>query len=128
MKFDFDRYIAAFNANEDDKLDEFFTEDVVVEGPDRTIKGRDQWLGLLKMLHTGVTEKLEPRLVLQQGDDLLIETDALFTSPIDKPDFMHGPLVAGKPMRMRFFASYKLRGHQIAVLTLAWWPYGLRQD
>jgi hypothetical protein len=127
MEFDFDRYIAAFNANDEDHLDEFFTEDLVVEGPDRTITGRAEWLGLLKFLHNGVNERLEPIMVLQQGDKVMVETYAYFTSQTDRPDFMQGPLLAGQPMKMRFFAAYWLRGHQIARLDIAWWPFGLRE-
>jgi hypothetical protein len=121
MDFDFERYIADFNGNEDESMvPKYFTEDVVIEGPDgNTLHGLQQWLGMLRFVHIGVREKLQPILVLREDDKLLAELDAVFTASVDRPDFPVVPLKSGQSVTVRFFASYRLRGHQIARLTLA---------
>ena len=123
MDFDFDRYIEDFNCNDDESMvPKHFTEDVVVEGPDgATLHGRQQWLSMLKFAHVGVSEKLQPVLVLRDGDKMMAEVNAVFTASVDRPDFPVVPLKAGQSLTVRFFASYRLRGHQIAHLTLLTW-------
>ncbi len=127
MEFDFNRYLEVFNSNDEELLmREFFTEDVVVEGPDRTINGRQQWLDLLKFAHAGVQETLHPVMVVREGDKLMLEANAVFTPSVDRPDFPFVQLKAGQPVTMKYFAAYRLRGHQIAHLTLGCWLPSMR--
>jgi hypothetical protein len=127
MEFDFDRYIEDFNVNDDEStVPKYFTEDLVLEGPDRTLRGRHEWLGLLKFAHAGVSERLHPIMVVREGDNLMAEVNAVFTASVDRPDFPFAPLKAGQPMTMKFFASYRLRGHQIAHFTLGCWFPSMR--
>jgi len=123
MPFDLDKYVAAFNAGDDDAVvNTFFTEDVIINGPDRTMHGRQEWIDTLKFVHQGIREKLTPLAFAREGDVLLSEMLVEFTATEDQPDFMHGPLLKGETIEMRFFASYRLREEQIARLALAWWP------
>jgi len=123
MAFDLDSYVTAFNAGDDEAVvNAFFTEDMVLDGPDRTLHGRQAWIDLLKFMHHGIREKLTPLAVAQNGDVLLAEMQVDFTAMQDRPDFMYGPLRQGDTMQLRFFASYRLRGDLIARLALAWWP------
>jgi SnoaL-like domain len=125
MDFDFERYIADFNGNDDESMvPKHYTEDVVVEGPDRTLHGRQEWLDTLKFVHRGVRERLQLLLVLREGDALMAELNAVFTASVDRPDFPFGPLPAGQSVTVRFFASYRLRGHQISRLALGFWMPG----
>ena len=127
MEFDFNRYIADFNLNDDETMvPKYFTEDLILEGPDRTLHGRQEWLGLLKFAHAGVKERLQPVLVVRDGDKLMAEVNAVFTPSVDRPDFPFASLKAGQPLTMKFFASYRLRGNQIAHFTLACWLPAMR--
>ncbi len=126
MEFDFNRYVEVFNQNDEDLMSDFFTEDVVMDGPDRTVRGRQEWFGLLKFTHIGVRETLRPLMVVRDGDNIMAEINAEFMPSADRDDHPLGPLKAGRALTVRFFASYRLRGHQIAHLSLAWWPSGLR--
>lgn len=122
-EFDFDRYLEAFNSGQEDaSLGHFFTEDLIVESPFGVLQGRDAWIGALEGVHDGVRERLTPRLVVRDGDDMMAELDGEFTASADKPDFMHGPLRRGETLRVRFFAVYRFRDQQITRLALAWWP------
>ena len=127
MEFDFNRYIEDFNRNDDEStVARYFTEDMVLEGPDRTVHGRQEWLRLLQFAHAGVRETLRPVMYLRDGDQAMTEVNAEFTATVDRPDFPFAPLKAGQPLTMKFFASYRLRGHQIAHLTLACWLPAMR--
>jgi ketosteroid isomerase-like protein len=123
MAFDIHAYVADFNKGDDAACVALhYTEDTVIEGPDRTMHGRQEWIDMLQFVHQGISEKLTPLAYAQSGDVLLSEMQVEFTATQDCPDFMHGPLKKGEKMTSRFFASYKLRGDQISRLALAWWP------
>ncbi len=126
MEFDFNRYVEVFNQNNEDLMEEFFTEDMVLDGPDRTAHGRDNWFNLVKFSHIGVRETLRPLLVVRDGSNIMAEMNAEFMPSADRADHPMGAMKAGQLMTVRFFASYRLRGNQIAHITLAWWPHGLR--
>ena len=126
MDFDFDRYVEDFNTNDESVVSKHYTEDLTVEGPDRTLRGRAEWLGMLKAVHSGVRERLQPIMVVRQGDRLMAEVNVVFTPSVDRSDFPFGPLKAGQSLTMKFFASYRLRGQQIAHLTLGFWMPGMR--
>jgi hypothetical protein len=127
MDFDFNRYFEDFNRNDDEAtVLKYFTEDMVLEGPDRTMHGRQEWLNMLKFAHAGVKENLQPVMFLRDGDKAMAEVNAVFTPSIDRPDFPFAPLKAGQPLTMKYFASYRLRGNKIAHLTLACWFPSMR--
>ena len=127
MAFDFARYFEDFNRNDDAAtVQKYYAPDVVVEGPDRVLRGREAWLAMLKATHAGVTEELRPLLIVREGDKAMVEVDAVFTAHADRADFLFGPLKAGESISARFMASYLLRGDQIAQLHLAFWPPGER--
>jgi SnoaL-like domain len=123
MTFDLARYFEDFNGNDDAAtVRKHFTEDVVVQGPDRVLNGREAWLGMLQLMHAGVREELRPLLTVREGDTLMAEVEAIFTASAGRADFFFGPLKPGIPLKIRFFAAYWLRGDQIARLHLAFWP------
>jgi hypothetical protein len=125
MEFDLARYFEDFNRNDDAAtVQKYYTLDVVVEGPDRSVQGREAWLAMLSFVHAGVKEELRPLLTVREGDKLMAELEVVFTPSIDRADFPFGPLKAGVTLKMRFFAAYRLRGGQIARLHLAFWPPG----
>jgi len=127
MEFDFNRYVEVFNQNDEDLLGKlFFTEDIVCDGPDRTFNGLEEWLGMLKFSHIGLHERLVPLFVVREGDKIMAVVNVEFTATADRPDFHFGPLKLGDSLKMRFFASYQLRGDKISYMSLAWWPPGLR--
>jgi hypothetical protein len=126
MTFDIKAYIDDFNAacgrNESEMIDRYFTEDLVMEGPDRTTRGREPWLQTLLHAHDGVTERLELLRVVREGSRIMAELDGYFLAHKDRPDFAIHPLMAGQELRTRFLASYDIRGDQISRLLLTWWP------
>lgn len=65
-------------------------------------------------------------MMVREGDRLMAEVNVVFTPSVDRPDFPVAPMKAGVAVTMRFFASYLLRGAQIAQLHLAYWMPGAR--
>jgi len=118
----FENYIAAYNSGDPDALAPFYTEDVITDGPDGRHHGREALIGMLNFIHDGVTEILDPQLVVREDDLILAEVNGTFTADRDRPDFMFKPLEAGERLTMKFFTSYRLRNDQIAHFTLGCWP------
>jgi ketosteroid isomerase-like protein len=123
MTFNFSQYLKAFNgADEAAFIRQFYTEDLVVEGPPGIIKGHQAWLDALTFVHDRVHEMLHPVTVMQDGDTVLAEIRGVFTATADRPDFPYGPLKKGESVTVKMLAKYEIRGSQIARITLASWP------
>jgi len=129
VDFDFNRYIEDFNTNDDESkfVAKYYTEDLVVDGPQGTMHGRQAWIDMLGATHVGIKERLQPIMVAREGDKVMAESNATFTASRDRLDFPFGPLKKGESVTVRFFASYRLRGHQIAHLTLGFWLPSMRK-
>ncbi len=123
MTFDFHRYTTAFNdTDEESFVREFYTEDVIVDGPQGVIQGAEQWVGALKFIHVSIEERLYPITVMQEGATIMAFMDSEFTAKADRPDFPFGPIKKGETAKLKVLARYELRDNRIAHLTLATWP------
>ncbi|MCK6401350.1 MAG: hypothetical protein L6Q74_05475 [Sphaerotilus natans subsp. sulfidivorans] len=126
MTFDFHQYITDFNAacgcDEESMVNRYFTEDLLLEGPDRTLLGRQHWAALLMFAHDGVSERLEVLRVVREGECMMAELEGRLVFSKDRSDHPMGPAKAGQEIVTRFFASYEIRGDRISRLLLAWWP------
>jgi ketosteroid isomerase-like protein len=125
MTFDLKHYLQAFNgADEAAFIREYYTEDLVVEGPPGVIKGQQEWLNALKFIHDRIEERLYPVTVMQEGDTILAEIKGVFTATADRADFPYGPLKKGESVTVKMLAKYRVRGGKVAQITLASWPAG----
>jgi hypothetical protein len=123
MTFNFARYLQALDgADESAFVRQFYTEDLVVEGPQGIIRGHQEWLRTLTFVHDRVNERLQPVTVMQDGDTILAEIRGVFTATADRADFPYGPLKKGESVTVKMLAKYEVRGGQIAHITLASWP------
>lgn len=123
MTFEFNRYLQGLGgADEPAFVRKFYTEDLVVEGPQGTIRGQEEWLRTLTFVHDRVKETLQPVTVMQDGDTILAEIRGVFTATADRSDFPYGPLKKGEAVTVKMLAKYEVRGNQIAHITLASWP------
>ncbi len=97
MAFAFDRYLQAFNgADEAAFIREFYTEDLIVEGPPGVIRGHQEWLRALTFIHDRIEERLYPVTVMQDGGTILAEIKGVFTATGDRTDFPYGSLKKGE--------------------------------
>jgi hypothetical protein len=124
-RFDYARYVALFNAGEDERLvDEFWRDDCEMLTAERQVKGRDGLKAFLAWAHDGVRETLHPVAVARDGDTVLAEVDIAFTATRDHPDFALGALKAGERFVIKFFAVYELEDERIRRLKTMRWPIG----
>lgn len=125
MSFDFKHYLQSFNgADEAAFVREFYTEDLIVEGPQGVMSGQQAWVNALTFVHDRVEERLHPVTVMQDGDTILAEIRGVFTATADRADFPFGPLKKGETLTVKMLGKYEIRGGKIAHLTLATWPAG----
>ena len=120
---DFNRYVEVFNSGDDDSLtDDWFTDDVVYIGGNRTIEGKEAWRDFLKFAHDGVREIFRPQSLFQKEEGFFCEIDMDFHAIKPRPDFPLGPLFPGDMMTVKFFVIYKVRDGKFCRLKAATWP------
>ncbi|KAK0653911.1 hypothetical protein DIS24_g5635 [Lasiodiplodia hormozganensis] len=120
-------YIDAFNHNADqDAKAQFFTEDATLEAPylpTGILHGRTAIMAMFAAAHAKVKEELRPRLVVQQGDDVIMaEVDACFVANEDTHESGFYDFKKGEAVSFRFFGVYELRDGRISKMRLSYWP------
>lgn len=120
---DYDGYIKTYNQGDDaETAQRYYTEDFALILPFGELRGRDTVIDFLTKNHLGIPEELRPRIVARTEGHILVELDIVLRPERDVPDHFLTPLVSGREVTIRFFASYDLRGDRIAAMRLAWWP------
>lgn len=122
MAFDFNDYLNTFNTiSEEEFVEKFYTEDLIVESQFGALNGRGEWLATLNFTHIGIREDLAALTIVREGDTIMAETEATFTATEDREDFMYGALKQGEFVKVRFFTVYVLRGDKIHRMAISWW-------
>ena len=84
---DYDGYIKTYNQGDDAATaQQYYTEDITITMPLRTLSGRDEVIGFLTRGQAGIPEELKPRIVLRSEDHILAELDIVLRPERDVPD------------------------------------------
>jgi len=122
---DYAAYVKSLNSGLNAEfVNEWFTEDCVVDGGGKPAHGRDQFIAFLDMIRDGVRENARPQRIAQNGDTLFAELDVDFTAERDRPDFLMGPLRSGETITIRCHVVYTLRDGRAAVMHSMFWQPG----
>ena len=103
------QYIAAFNDSDFAGFGKFYADDVVLELPVRTLKGRDAILDFYREVKARVRETLTVKECVIDGDVIAVDVETEFFAEKDAPDFVVRPLKQGESIHSESFIFYKLK-------------------
>ncbi|HLH68734.1 MAG TPA: nuclear transport factor 2 family protein [Candidatus Dormibacteraeota bacterium] len=115
----FRHYIALFNARDYERLITFYTEDVELELPASSPRGREGIRRYYSDLHRFVRERLRIDFLLVGRDRIATELYTEFRCLHDLPTFSFKPLVAGEVFRCTNFVHYDLVGDRFRRIRVA---------
>ena len=115
------RYLEDYNSGDVDRVLPHYEADVVFENYGRSQQGADVGT-FLRWLHTAVSNRLIPRHLLIDGDEIALEAEAEVIAHMDLPDLPIGAMRKGERATSRMFAFYHTRGERIAHVRIAGWP------
>jgi hypothetical protein len=112
-------YIAAFNRDDFAGFAKFYTDDVVLELPVATLRGRDAILGFYREVKKRIRETLKIGQLVIDQDGIAVEADTEFYCLEDWPDFVVRPMKKGESIHSISFIFYKLRDDKFAHIRSA---------
>jgi ketosteroid isomerase-like protein len=112
-------YIAAFNRDDFDGFAKFYADDVVLELPARTLRGRDAILAFYREVKKRMRETLKIGQLVIDEEGLAVEADTEFYCKEDWPDFIVKPMKKGESIRSVSFILYKIRDGKFAHIRSA---------
>jgi len=122
---DYAAYVASLNSGRNAEfINEWFTEDCVVDGGGMPAHGREAFIAQLDVIRDGVREYARPQRIAQAGDTLFAELDVDFIAERDRPDFPMGPLRAGETLTIHCHVVYTLRDGKVAGMHNMFWQPG----
>ena len=116
---DFDRYIALFNARSLEQLRPYYTSDVRLDLPTRTLEGPDAIIAFYSNAAEFREEYLETRFLMMSEHKIAVELYTEFRCIKDFADFVAMPLKPGDIYVMNNFVFYELEGGKFKVIRVA---------
>lgn len=121
QKATFLEYLAAYNAGNMDRALSYFDDDIIFENFGRHQRGAA--VGeFLRGLHHVISDRMQPRTIVIEGDNIALEADSEITAHVDLPDLPVGAMRKGETASMRMFAFYQTKGERILHVRVAGWP------
>jgi len=111
-------YYRAFNSGDHKSLAEYYSEDIVFEYRDVTLKGREVVLRHFEELQRGFSETIRPKNILVDGGRVAVEVEDTFTAKVDLPDFLGRSLKKGDFLTARYGCFYDTRDNEICHVRL----------
>ena len=118
------RYIAAFNNNDFAGFTEFYADDVVLELPMTTLRGRQAILDFYTEVKKRVRETLKVGQLVLDEHGLAVEVDTEFHAFEDAPDFIVRPMKKGESIKSVSFILYEHEGGKFTRIRSARYKMG----
>jgi hypothetical protein len=117
-------YIAAFNRNDFSGFTKFYAENVVLELPVATLRGRQAIFDFYAKVKATVRETLTIGQLVIDEHGLAVEADTVFEAIADAPDFIVRPMRKGEVIRSTSFILYEHQGGQFTRIRSARFKMG----
>ena len=114
-------YIADYNSGDTTRIFRYFEADLIFENFGFHRRGAAAFAFLLG-LHEVITYRMEPIIILVDGDAIAMEADGYVTAKRDLPDLPIGAMSSGQSVKQRMFAFYTTAGSRIKHVRIAGWP------
>ena len=105
----FNRYVAAFNANDFEGFGAFYAPDVDFAGRGGNFRGRDAVLGFYREVKSRVRHKLTVHGIVAGGQTIVADVETKLHPLDDWPDFATGSLRKGEMLRSQNFIWYDIQ-------------------
>lgn len=112
-------YLAAFNSNDFAGFTKFYADDVVLELPVATLRGRQAIVDFYTTVKAKVRETLTIGQFVSDERGLAVEADTVFEAIADAPDFVVRPMKKGDRLHSVSFIFYEVRDGKFSRIRSA---------
>jgi len=112
-------YIDCFNRDDFAGFTRYYTDDVLLELPQKELRGRQAIVDFYRIVKARIRETLRIREIVADEEGLAAEVDTEFLALEDWPDFIVRPVKKGDSIRIVSFVHYKIRDGRFAHIKSA---------
>ena len=118
-KQDILKYFEEYNTGDyEETMKKYYTPDAVFESPDYKLEGHDKIIQFMTESHKGMTEIMQLKNVLLDGNQAAVGIEAVIQVFEDRPNFHIRPLKKGDSITLRMVAIYGISGDRISSVKL----------
>lgn len=112
-------YIDCFNRDDFAGFTRYYTDDVLLELPQKELRGRQAIVDFYRIVKARIRETLRISEIVADEEGLAAEVDTEFLALEDWPDFIVRPVKKGDSIRIVSFVHYKIRDGRFAHIKSA---------
>ena len=112
-------YIDCFNRDDFAGFSRYYTDDVVLELPQKELRGPQAIVDFYRVVKARIRETLQINEIVADDEGLAAEVDTEFLALEDWPDFIVRPVKKGDSIRIVSFVHYKIRDGRFAHIKSA---------
>jgi hypothetical protein len=112
-------YIECFNRDDFPGFSRYYTDDVVLELPQKELRGPQAIVDFYRVVKARIRETLQINEIVADDEGLAAEVDTEFFALEDWPDFIVRPVKKGDSIRIVSFVHYKIRDGRFAHIKSA---------
>ena len=112
-------YIDCFNRDDFAGFSRYYTDDVVLELPQKELRGRQAIVDFYRVVKARIRETLQINAIVADEEGLAAEVDTEFLALEDWPDFIVRPVKKGDSIRIVSFVHYEIRDGRFAHIKSA---------
>jgi sulfur carrier protein ThiS len=112
-------YIDCFNRDDFAGFTRYYTDDVLLELPQKELRGRQAIVDFYRIVKARIRETLRISEIVADEEGLAAEVDTEFLALEDWPDFIVRPVKKGDSIRIISFVHYKIRDGRFAHIKSA---------
>lgn len=118
-KNQFRDYIDCFNRDDFPGFSRYYTDDVVLELPRKTLHGPQAIVDFYREVKARIRETLQINQVVADEEGLAAEVATEFHALEDWPEFIVGPIRKGESINIVSFVMYRIRDGKFAHIKSA---------
>jgi hypothetical protein len=112
-------YIACFNRDGFAGFSRYYTDDVLLELPQKELRGPQAIVDFYRVVKARIRETLRINEIVADEAGLAAEVETEFFALEDWPDFIVRPVKKGESIRIVSFVHYKIRDGRFAHIKSA---------
>jgi hypothetical protein len=112
-------YIACFNRDDFAGFSRYYTDDVLLELPQKELRGPQAIVDFYRVVKARIRETLRINEIVADEAGLAAEVETEFFALEDWPDFIVRPVKKGESIRIVSFVHYKIRDGRFAHIKSA---------
>jgi hypothetical protein len=111
-------YYEAYNSEEESRLAEFLSDDVVLVSAQGEQRGKEAYLATYRQIIAGFSDRMTPEEMTTTDSGAVVGITDRFVAKMDVPDFLGRAFAKGEGFTLKLLGTYEVRDGKIARINI----------